>query len=132
MNFSTCLFPQFCRSLLMGPVKQRGPAVFAPRLENRWCNGSSFACNIQMDQLSRLSRYCSFHAIRPQLIPVLTLVPSHLIAINDFIKTQLSTANFTMPSKMLRDLPVTGVKCPIFFPPGSISRERCSSVTFFL
>ena len=36
-----------CRSLPMGPVKQRGPEVFPFRVENSWRNGSWFECNIQ-------------------------------------------------------------------------------------
>ena len=59
-------------------------------------------------------------------------VPSHLIATYDSIETSLSSLNFTMPSKILQHLPFIGVKCPIYFPPGSISREICSSVTFSL
>ena len=111
------------RSLPIVPVKQRCPDFFPSRLENRWLNGSSFACNIQMNLWSGRFRYCSIITIRPPLIQVLTLVPSHPIAINELKETPLSSVYFAMISKMLRDLPFTGVKCLIYFPPGFNSRK---------
>ena len=79
-----------------------------------------------------IHNYCSYCIINIYYLPFTTVfaaVPSHLTAIKLFRSSPLFLKKLINPVEIFFALPVSGVKCPAYCEPGSITIDICSSFT---